>query len=91
MSDQYLNDTTYPTFEIDQLPPELLPFFDFPLRNDASLDDVKRNEMLRLKSGLWDFAYAPNDSAQINQIMNKVANDINLNVYGEEKNTFNLC
>ena len=47
------------------------------------MEDLKLNEMLRLKSGLWDFAYGPNDLSLINEVMNKVADSINLNVYGK--------
>ena len=81
VSDQYSNDTFYKQFPIDALPPDLLPDFGFPLMNNASLNEIEFNRMLRLKSGLWDFAFAPNNSLTI-EIMNKVANDINLNVYG---------
>jgi len=81
VSDQYSNDTFYRQFPINQLPPDLLPDFSVPLMNNASLNEIKLNHMLKLKSGLWDFAFAPNDSLT-NEIMNKVANDISLNVYG---------
>jgi hypothetical protein len=83
VSDQYSNDTFYKQFPIEQLPPDLLPDFGFPLTNNASISEIKLNQMLRLKSGLWDFAFAPNDSLTI-EIMNKVADDISLNVYGNK-------
>ena len=82
MSDQYVNDTIFKQFDIDQLPESLLPSFGYPLKNNATIEEIKLNEMLRLRGGLWDFGYSPNNSELINEVMSKVGDSVNLNVYG---------
>ena len=70
-SEQYLNNTFFKEFSVSQLPPDLLPD-----------DNLHYESYSNFGSGEWDFGYAPNNSALINEIMERAANDVSVNAYG---------
>jgi hypothetical protein len=68
-SDNYLNDTTYPEFSIDELPKSLFPQVSF----ESEKDDAR-------SFASWDFCYHPNNTDFINKLMAKVGKDLDLNI-----------
>lgn len=65
-SNEYLNDTLYRDFLIDQIPTSYFPQPPTPT----------------LRGGDWSFAFYPNNSDLLNRVMNRAADDVNLNVLG---------
>ena len=73
-SDQYLNNTEYPAFNVESFPDGLQPSFFIYRNNKFEINPIWKN-----KNGWsWSLAYCPSDSSKINQLMAKVAQDLNL-------------
>lgn len=72
-SDNYLNDTVYPEYSVDDFPTSLQPSF-VVKRSVEDVDD------LDLRSGAWEFAYQPNSSQLVNRIMDKIGQQLELNI-----------
>lgn len=73
-SDQYLNNTVYSPFSIDQLPDTLTPY-------NAAFKFRSTNEVLR--SAEWRFAYTPINSNVVNTTMEAVAKNLGFNMFGK--------
>nr|QUF59427.1 ATP-binding cassette transporter Abca3-1 [Brachionus angularis] len=76
-SDQYLNNTIFPTFTFNALPDHLMPFYEY-----ESLEKRYNQQKKNLSAGLWTLGYQPNNSILINNIMRKVSNDLTVNLVG---------
>jgi hypothetical protein len=74
-SNHILNDTTYPIFNVNQFDTQLIP------EQPTSLDYFLKNILgLNERGSLWDFAYQPNNSDLVNNVMKKVGERL-VNVY----------
>lgn len=70
-SDIFLNNTVFDPFPIDSLPDGLIPQF-----SNINLDDETSH-------GLWTLAYQPNNVELVKKIMEKVSDDLDVNIIGK--------
>nr|UOU03313.1 ATP-binding cassette subfamily A3-2 [Brachionus rubens] len=78
-SDQFLNNTVYPSFSFDQIPSDLIPGFG-DNDNQRSFRLFRRD--VEEAAHLWELAYYPNNSELVNNIMKKVESEIDVQPTG---------